>query len=111
MTEALDAVRAAATVAACAAACLFAAAGTIGLFRFPDAYTRLQASSLAGTAAVVSVFAAALFAAPDVEVAFRLVVIIVIFLVSSPTATHIIARYAWKSGLDPWSRPREKKRR
>jgi multicomponent Na+:H+ antiporter subunit G len=89
----------------CALASVFAVAGTMGVFRFPDAFTRLQASSLIGTTAVFSVLLAALITAPSLAIAARIVVIILFFLVSNPTATHIIARYAWKSGLDPWTGP------
>ncbi len=90
----------------CAMACLFALAGVAGLFRFPDPYTRLQTSALAATTSCFSVFLAALISAPDWATAGRVTLIILFFFVSSPTATHIIARYAWHSGLDPWAPPR-----
>ncbi len=89
----------------CILASVFAITGTIGVFRFPDAFTRLQASSLIGTSAVFSGLLAALVIAPTLAIAARITVIILFFLVSNPTATHIIARYAWKSGLDPWTGP------
>lgn len=89
----------------CVLASVFAIAGTLGVFRFPDAFTRLQASSLIGTSAVFSVLLAALAIAPTLAIAARIIVIMLFFLVSNPTATHIIARYAWKSGLDPWTGP------
>lgn len=91
----------------CAASSLFAIIGTIGLFRFPDTYARLQASSLAGTTAVFTVLLAAIVLSPDVGTAVRVLLIIVFFFLSNPTTTHIIARYAWKSGIDPWV-PRKK---
>lgn len=81
----------------CAVASLFAIAGTAGAFRFRDPLSRLQASGLAGTTAVFSVLLAALAAAPSAAVAARVIVIMGFFLVSSPTATHIIARFAWRS--------------
>jgi len=108
----LTAAREGAAMLLCALASVFAVAGTMGVFRFPDAFTRLQASSLIGTTAVFSVLLAALITAPSLAIAARIVVIILFFLVSNPTATHIIARYAWKSGLDPWTGPlRPNKRR
>ena len=103
MTGVVSAVREIAAVALCAVACVFAVAGTAGLFRFPDPYTRLQASSLAGTTAPFSVLLAALAYAPDAATASRVILILCFFFVSSPTTTHIIARYAWKSGIDPWA--------
>ncbi|QQO10994.1 monovalent cation/H(+) antiporter subunit G [Breznakiella homolactica] len=92
----------------CVLACIFAVAGTIGLFRFPDTYTRLHAAALGATAAVFSVFLAALIISPDLATAGRILLIIIFFFISSPTTTHIIARYAWHSGLDPWSPPKQK---
>jgi multicomponent Na+:H+ antiporter subunit G len=84
------------------AAVVFGLAGIAGLYRFPDAYARLQASSLCSTTAVFSIFIGALALAPSWAIASRLVVIIFFFLVSGPTGSHIVARFAWNSGLDPW---------
>lgn len=109
MSAAASIAREIASALFCIVACVFAVGGTVGLFRFPDTYTRLQASSLAGTTATFSVFIAALLYAPDVATALRVILILIFFLVSSPTATHIIARYAWKSGIDPWSAPKTRR--
>ena len=98
----LDWLRQGVIIVMCAVAAVFALAGTCGFLRFPDADTRLNAVGLTGTTAVFRAFLAALAAAPSVMVAARIVVIMLFFLVSNPTTTHIIARYAWKSGLDPW---------
>lgn len=91
------------TTILCGIASVFAIVGTIGIFRFPDAYTRLQASGLIGTTATFSVLLAALITAPSAGIAFRVIIIIMFFLISNPTTTHIIARYAWKSGIEPWT--------
>ncbi|AHC15370.1 monovalent cation/H(+) antiporter subunit G [Salinispira pacifica] len=88
---------------------IFTLGGIIGLFRFPDAYTRLQAGSLAGTTSVISVFIGALILAPDWAIAGRIVIIIIFFLLSSPTGAHIVARFAWNSDLPAW-KPRDQKR-
>lgn len=85
----------------CAVASVFAVAGTVGVYRFRDPLSRLQASGLASTTAVFSVLLAALAAAPNAAVAARVLVIMGFFLVSGPTATHIIARFAWRSGNAP----------
>lgn len=96
-------------LAAFGSALVFGIAGVLGLYRFPDAYARLQASSLCGTTAVFSVFVGALALAPSWAIASRLLVIIFFFLVSGPTSSHIVARFAWNSGLDPW-KPMNKSR-
>jgi multicomponent Na+:H+ antiporter subunit G len=86
-------------------ALVFMVSGIVGLFRFPDAYTRLQASALAGTSAVLSIIMATALLANSWQIALRLVLIMLFFLVSSPTGAHIVARYAWDSGLSPWKAP------
>lgn len=83
-------------------ATVFGIFGAIGLFRFPDPYSRLQAGALAGTTAVVSVFIGALALAPTMAIAARIVVIIIFFLISSPTGAHLVARFAWNSDIEPW---------
>ncbi|NCN04757.1 MAG: cation:proton antiporter [Spirochaetales bacterium] len=92
-----------------ASAVVFGIGGVVGLFRFPDPYSRLQAGSLAGTTAVVSVFFGALLLAPNWAIAARIIVIIVFFLISAPTGAHIVARFTWNSGLDPWRPPLQKR--
>jgi multicomponent Na+:H+ antiporter subunit G len=91
------------------AAAVFGVAGIVGLFRFPDPYARMQASSLCGTTAVFSIFIGCLALASSLALAARLLVIIVFFLISSPTGGHIVAKFAWNSGIDPW-RPEQTRR-
>jgi multicomponent Na+:H+ antiporter subunit G len=88
---------------------IFGAGGVVGLFRFPDPYSRLQSGSLAGTTAVVSFFIGALLLSPDVAFAARIIIIIVFFLLSSPTGAHIVARFTWNSDVPPW-KPSGRKR-
>jgi multicomponent Na+:H+ antiporter subunit G len=83
-------------------AIVFGTAGIIGLFRFPDPYARLQAGSLCGTTAVFSIFLGALCLASSWAMAARIIIISIFFLVSAPTGSHIVARFAWNSGLEPW---------
>jgi len=96
-------------VALCAVASVFAIVGLLGVLFQKDPYTRLQASSLVGTTAAFSILLAALVTAPSWAVAARVVVIMAFFLISNPTATHIIARYAWNSGITPTSGKRGRK--
>ncbi|MDR0623073.1 MAG: monovalent cation/H(+) antiporter subunit G, partial [Treponema sp.] len=87
--------------------CLFALAGTWSLFRLPDTYTRLHGACLGSTAAGFSAFLGALIASSGWASAGRVLLLIIFFFISCPTTTHIIARYAWYSGLDPWAPPRQ----
>lgn len=83
-------------------AVIFGIAGLIGLFRFPGPYARLQAGSLCGTTAVFSTFIGALILSPNAAVAARVTIITIFFLISSPTGSHIVARFVWNSGIEPW---------
>ena len=80
----------------------FALIGNIGVFIMPDPYTRLQASATCSTTSVISVILAAMVASGFSPMTGKLAIILLYFLVSSPVATTIIARYAWDSGLVPW---------
>lgn len=75
--------------------------GIIGLFRFPDAYSRLHAGSLASTTAVFTVFLATPFIDPSAEFISRMVIIILFFLISSPTSTHFVVHLIAESGYVP----------
>jgi len=88
-------------LAAFGAGIIFGAAGIAGLFRFSDPYARLQAGSLCGTTSVFSIFIGALFLAPNGAVAARIILITLFFLLSAPTGSHIVARFAWNSGIQP----------
>lgn len=98
----IEIVREAIAYAAFLSAVVFGAGGIVGLFRFPDVYSRLQAGSLCGTTAAVSVFIGALALAPSWAMAARIVLIIAFFLISAPTGSHIVARFAWNSSIEPW---------
>ena len=86
---------------------VFGIFGLVGLFRFPDPYSRPQSGSLLGTSSVLSIFIGTLLLAPNGAVAARVIVIMIFFLVSSPTGSHIVARFAWNTGIHPW-RPKRK---
>ncbi len=92
--------------AAFLSAVVFSIAGLVGLFRFPDPYSRLQSGSLSGTTAVLSVFIGALALSPGPAVTVRLIIITLFFLVSAPTGSHIVARFTWNAGILPW-RPKD----
>jgi multicomponent Na+:H+ antiporter subunit G len=83
-------------------ALVFGTAGVVGLFRFPDPYSRLQMGGLCGTTAVFSVFIMALLLSPGISVTARVVIIMFFFLISAPTGSHIVARFTWNAGVFPW---------
>ena len=86
-----------------ALSCIFGIAGLIGMFRFHDPYSKLQAGSLCGTISVFSVFLGVIFLSPNTAVTGRLIIIAIFFLISAPTGSHIVARFAWNAGIIPWN--------
>ncbi len=86
---------------------VFGLSGLLGLFRFPDPWSRLQASSVTSTTSVFSLLTALLLIAPSWAMASRILIIMAFFMISSPTGSHIIARFLWFSGLPHWM-PEEK---
>lgn len=88
-----------------ASAFVFGLAGLVGLFRFSDPFSRMQAGGLCGTTAVFSTFIGSLILAPNAAIAARIVLLMVFFLVSAPTGTYIVARFTWQSGMPTGKAP------
>lgn len=80
---------------------MFVLGGTLGLLRFPDAYTRLHAVNTSdGVGAVLVVLGLALMA-PDWAVAIRLLLLGALLAALAPTTTHLLASAAHAGGLVP----------
>ncbi|MDC7240659.1 MAG: monovalent cation/H(+) antiporter subunit G [Spirochaetales bacterium] len=89
---------------------VFGLAGVAGLFRFPGPYARLQAGSLCGTTSVFTAFIGVLILAPSWAIAFRIIIIMILFMVNAPVSSFIVARFTWESGTPMW-KPKKKPRR
>ncbi|TVQ18901.1 MAG: monovalent cation/H(+) antiporter subunit G [Spirochaetaceae bacterium] len=83
---------------------VFAVMGNLGVLIFPDVYTRLQASSTCATTSVFSVFIACMIVSGWTAMTGKIIVITLFFFLTNPISSHIIARYAWVSGIVPWRR-------
>lgn len=78
--------------------------GTLGLLRFPDFYTRVHAvTKCDALGAGLVLLGLAIWRGPDGE-GIRILALIALLLVSSPTAGHALARAAFRTGLQPWTR-------
>ena len=82
----------------------FFLAGTAGLLRFPDVYTRLHALTKADNLGLGFVVAALALQAPDLSGALKLLAIWALALFASVTVAHLVARAALREGLEPWRR-------
>ena len=86
------------SIVAIASGALFYLAGTIGLLRFPDAYTRLHALTKADNLGMALVVIGLLPQVDGVLAGLKLVLIWLLVMLSSAAVSQLIARSA--RGLD-----------
>ena len=82
------------SVAAIAAGAFFYLAGTVGLLRFPDAFTRLHALTKADNLGLALVVVGLLPQVDSVLTACKLVLVWLLVLLSSAAVSQLIARAA-----------------
>lgn len=83
----------------------FFLAGTVGLLRFPDVYTRLHALTKADCLGLGLVVLGLAVEAESAAGAVRLLLTWGLVLVASATSAHLVARGAVARSLTPWRRP------
>lgn len=81
---------------------VFFLAGTIGLLRFPDIYTRLHALAKVDNLGLGFTVLGLLIQAPGVLPALKLILIWLLALLASATANFLIAQRAFNRGIVPW---------
>jgi multicomponent Na+:H+ antiporter subunit G len=84
-----------------AAGGLFCIAGGVGLLRMPDFYTRVHAASLADNVGALLVLGGLALQSGWSLVTVKLFVVAALILMTSPVATHALARAALGRGLAP----------
>lgn len=81
---------------------VFFFAGTVGLLRFPDVYTRLHALAKADNLGLGFVVLGLLLQASSLATALKLILIWLLALAASATVGFLIARRARQNGIVPW---------
>lgn len=79
-------------------------AGTLGLLRFPDVYNRLHALTKADNVGLGLTTVGLAIQSGSWIIAFKLVLIWLLVLVTSATAAHLIANAALHGGVRRWQR-------
>lgn len=74
--------------------CLLGITGGIGIYRLPDFYTRLHATSVTDTLCAFCILSGLGLQAGFSQVSAKLALIFLFLLVTSPTASHALARAA-----------------
>lgn len=80
---------------------LFCIVGGIGMLRMPDLYTRLHASSVIESLGAGLILLGLMLQAGLSLITLKLLMLLVLLFIASPTATHAIARVAMLRGLKP----------
>jgi multicomponent Na+:H+ antiporter subunit G len=83
------------------AGALFCVIGGIGLLRLPDFFSRMHGAGITDTLGAALVLVGLMVQAGLSLLTVKLIMILIILWLTSPTSTHAIAKAARMSGLDP----------
>ncbi len=75
--------------------------GTLGLYRFPDPYTRMHGVGIGDTLGVGFMGIGLLLLSPTWILRVKLIFILILFWIINPTMTHLIAKAAVMHGTRP----------
>ncbi|MGO1469678.1 MAG: monovalent cation/H(+) antiporter subunit G [Tissierella sp.] len=83
--------------------------GTLGLFRFPDPYTRIHGVGIGDTLGVGFMGIGLLLLSPSWILRFKLIFILILFWIINPTMSHLIAKAGVMYGARPTKTTRMRK--
>jgi multicomponent Na+:H+ antiporter subunit G len=75
---------------------LFAFAMTVGMLRFPDAYTRLHAGTKGLTIGAGLLILGSALRAPDSAMALRMIIVALFLMVTNPISCQAVARASYR---------------
>lgn len=75
--------------------------GALGLFRFPDFFTRLHAASVTDTLCAGLIILGLMLQSSSIMMIIKLTLILLIIAYTSPTAAHSLAKAALHGNLKP----------
>ncbi len=83
----------------------FFVAGTVGMLRFPDVYTRLHALTKVDNLGLGLIVLGLVGHSPSWTIAVKLLLIWVLAMLASATSGYLVARTALRAGIPPWRKP------
>jgi len=89
------------TVIFMGAGLFFVLAGTLGVLRLPDFYTRLHAAGMTDTLGAELILLALIVQSGFSQMSLKLLLVAFFLFITSPTATHAVAHAAYTAGLKP----------
>lgn len=81
----------------------FFLAGTLGLLRFPDVYSRLHALTKADNVGLGLVIAGLSLQSGSPAAAGKMILVWFLVLITSSSVAHLVARDSLRRGEKPWS--------
>jgi multicomponent Na+:H+ antiporter subunit G len=88
----------------------FVIVGGIGLLRLPDFYTRIHAASVTDTVGSWLVVIGLMLQAGLSLVTVKLILVLIFLVMTSPLASHALAKAAYSHGLKPWRSPDDRQK-
>ncbi len=83
--------------------CFLLLVATLGVIRFPDLYTRMHAASKADTLGqTLILFGLIIYTGFNLN-SVKLLIIMVLFFIINPAASHFLAKAAYIQGMKPWT--------
>ena len=86
------------------AGAVFFLAGTVGLLRFPDVYTRLHALTKADSVGLGLIVAGLAIQIASWAGAVKLLLIWLLVLLAGASLSHLVSRVALRRGISVWKR-------
>lgn len=80
---------------------ILAVIGAVGLFRFPDVYTRIHACTIVTVGGVCLALIALIIENMWTVYALKAFIVLVLIFFTDPTATHAIAYASFRTGTKP----------
>jgi multicomponent Na+:H+ antiporter subunit G len=80
---------------------VFAVIGGVGLLRLPDVFARMHGGGITDTMGAGSILLGLMIQAGPSLATFKLAMVLLFLLVTSPAATHAVARAALSRGVEP----------
>jgi len=77
----------------------FSLIAAIGVVRMPDVYTRMHASTKAGTLGVGLLAVALAVVSAEAMVTLKALAVVVFLIGTAPIGAHLIGRAAWRAGV------------
>ena len=87
------------SIVSISAGLFFVLAGTLGVLRLPDFYTRLHAAGMTDTLGAELILVGLIIQSGFTQMSLKLLIVGFFLFVTSPTATHAVAHAAYKAGL------------